>query len=164
MPRCWPTTHILPWPPKPKSSKLVKTRHRVDAWRKFGQNLTSCDDLGRVVMTCDFPTSHNLQYVYAMLDRRLPSADNGHQNRAANPPPKAWGIGRVAFIARIDTIRAELAQGWPLTVVYARHWEALGIGYWGFWRLVARYAADARPSPTSRLCGRSRTASRAKKK
>jgi len=82
-----------------------------------------------------------------MLDRRLPSADNGHQNRAANPSPKAWGIGRVAFLARIDTIKAELAQGWPLTAVYARHREALGIGYWGFWRLVARYAADARPVP-----------------
>jgi len=82
-----------------------------------------------------------------MLDRRLPSADNGHRNRAANPPPKAWGIGRVAFFARIDTIRAELAQGWPLRAVYARHREALGIGYWGFCRLVARHAADARPVP-----------------
>jgi len=82
-----------------------------------------------------------------MLDRRLPSADNGHRNRAANPPPKAWGVGRVAFFARIDTIRAELAQGWPLTAVYARHREALGIGYWGFCRLVARHAADARPVP-----------------
>ena len=82
-----------------------------------------------------------------MLDRHLPSSDNGHRNRAVNPPPKAWGIGRVAFFARIDTIRAELAQGWPLTAVYARHREALGIGYWGFCRLVARHAADARPVP-----------------
>jgi len=82
-----------------------------------------------------------------MLDRRLPSADNGHRNRAANPPPKAWGVGRVAFFARIDTIRAELAQGWPLTVVYARHKEALGIGYCGFCRLVVRHAADARLVP-----------------
>jgi len=82
-----------------------------------------------------------------MLDPRFASADNGRRNRAANPPPKAWGVGRVAFFARIDKIRAELAQGWPLTAVYARHKEALGIGYWGFCRLVVRHAADARPVP-----------------
>jgi len=41
-------------------------------------------------------------------------------------------------------------------VVYARHREALGIGYWGFWRLVARYAADARPVPIT-MSGRNGT-------
>ena len=56
-------------------------------------------------------------------------------------------MGRVAFFARIDAIRAELAQGWPLTAIYARHKDALGIGYSGFWRLVVRHAGDARPMP-----------------
>jgi len=56
-------------------------------------------------------------------------------------------VGRVAFLARIDTIRAELAQGWSLTTVHARHKDALGIGYKTFWRLVVRHAADARPVP-----------------
>jgi len=57
-------------------------------------------------------------------------------------------VGRVAFLARIDTIRAELAQGWSLKTVHARHKDALGIGYQTFWRLVVRHAADARPVPS----------------
>jgi len=57
-------------------------------------------------------------------------------------------VGRVAFLARIDTIRAELAEGWSLTTVHARHKDALGIGYKTFWRLVVRHAADARPAPS----------------
>ena len=84
---------------------------------------------------------------YAMLDHRLPSGGTSPRNRAATRPPKAWGVGRVAFLARIDSIRAELAQGWSLTAVYARHKDALGIGYQAFWRLVVRHAADARPAP-----------------
>jgi hypothetical protein len=52
----------------------------------------------------------------------------------------------VAFFARIDAIRAELAQGWPLTAIYARHKAPLGITYSGFCKLVGRHAADARPT------------------
>ena len=66
------------------------------------------------------------QYVYSMPDRRLPSADNGHRNRAANPPPTALGVGRIVFFARIHTIRAALTQGWPLMAVDARHIELYG--------------------------------------
>jgi len=55
-------------------------------------------------------------------------------------------VGRVAFLARIDTIRTELAQGWSLTAVHARHKDALGICYQAFCRLVARHASDARPA------------------
>ncbi len=62
------------------------------------------------------------------------------------PPAKEWGVGRVAFFARIDAIRAELAQGWPLTAIYARHKAPLGITYSGFCKLVGRHAADARPT------------------
>jgi len=54
----------------------------------------------------------------------------------------------VAFLARIDTIRAELAEGWPMTTVYGHHKDALGLGYSAFRRLVARHAADARPIPS----------------
>ena len=84
---------------------------------------------------------------YAMPDHHLPSGGKSPRNRAMTRPPKAWGVGRVAFLARVDTIRAELAQGWSLTSVYARHKDALGIGYQAFWRLVVRHAADARPAP-----------------
>jgi hypothetical protein len=59
-------------------------------------------------------------------------------------------VGRVAFLARIDTIKAELSQGWSLTAVHARHKDALGIGYQAFCRLVVRHAADARPAPSRR--------------
>ena len=30
-------------------------------------------------------------------------------------PRKAWGAGRVALVARLDTIRSEMGQGLPLT-------------------------------------------------
>ena len=83
-----------------------------------------------------------------MPDRRLPSAGKSLRNRGASHPPKAWGVGRVAFLARIDTIRAELAEGWPMTTVYGHHKDALGLGYSAFRRLVARHAADARPMPS----------------
>jgi len=82
-----------------------------------------------------------------MPDHRLPSGVKSPRNWAATRPPKAWGVGRVAFLARIDTIRDELAQGWSLKAVHARHKDALGIGYKTFWRLVVRHAADARPAP-----------------
>lgn len=86
-----------------------------------------------------------------MPERRLPSSANTPGNGATRPAPKAWGVGRVAFFARIDAIRAELAQGWPLTAIYARHKDALGISYSGFWRLVVRHAADARPTQSQTL-------------
>lgn len=57
---------------------------------------------------------------------------------------KSWGAGRVAFIARLDKIKAELGQGVPLTAIYAHHQEALGIGYPSFCKLVNRYAQDAK--------------------
>lgn len=57
---------------------------------------------------------------------------------------KSWGAGRVAFIARLDKIKGELAQGLPLTTIYANHQAALGIGYPSFCKLVNRYAPDAK--------------------
>jgi hypothetical protein len=68
------------------------------------------------------------------------------------PPRKSWGAGRVAFIARLDTIRLEMSQGYPLTTIFQRHQAALGIGYQSFCKLVSRYAGDARlvPRPASR--------------
>lgn len=59
-------------------------------------------------------------------------------------PRKSWGSGRVAFVARLPTIRSEMGQGLPLTAIYARHQTALGIGYQSFCKLVTRYAGDAK--------------------
>jgi hypothetical protein len=57
----------------------------------------------------------------------------------------SWGVGRVAFVALLDTIRSEIGQGLLLTTIYDRHKAALGISYSGFCKLVARYADDAKP-------------------
>lgn len=59
--------------------------------------------------------------------------------------PKPYGYGRVQFLADLPAIRDELHQGITLTAVYAKRATRLGITYSGFAKLVARYAADARP-------------------
>ena len=64
---------------------------------------------------------------------------------------KAWGAGRLVFMARLETIKAEMAQCLSLRTIYERHRAALGIGYPSFCRLVKRHASDARlPSLRSR--------------
>lgn len=55
------------------------------------------------------------------------------------PGKKHRGVGRVAFLARIETIQAEIEQGWPLTAIYERHQGALGITYSQFARYVRHY-------------------------
>jgi hypothetical protein len=59
--------------------------------------------------------------------------------------PKRWGQGRVRFIAEMGAIRSEIEQGRPLTEVFGVRSSQLGIGYSAFCKLVARYAADAKP-------------------
>ena len=54
----------------------------------------------------------------------------------------SWGAGRVAFLARLDAIRAKLMQGATLATVYAEYRGALGVGYSGFVKLVDRYVGD----------------------
>jgi len=49
------------------------------------------------------------------------------------------------FVSRLETIRSEIGEGLLLTTIYDRHKAALGIGYAGFCKLVARYAEDAKP-------------------
>lgn len=58
--------------------------------------------------------------------------------------PKSCSVGRVAFFARLDIIKAEINQGLPLTMIFDRHQAVLAISYSSFCRLVARYAADAK--------------------
>ena len=60
---------------------------------------------------------------------------------------KARGSGRVAFIARLDAIKAEIARGDYLVTIHERHAKALGgITYSAFRKLVQRYAEDAKPA------------------
>jgi hypothetical protein len=73
------------------------------------------------------------------------------------PPRKSWGAGRVIFMARLDRIRSEIGEGYPLTAIFDRHRAVLGIGYRSFCKLVNRYAGDARLIPR-RSSDRTRTA------
>lgn len=50
------------------------------------------------------------------------------------------GAGRVAFLARIDEVRKEVAEGWPLVAIFDRHKGQLGgLSYSQFTRYVQRY-------------------------
>ena len=82
-----------------------------------------------------------------MPDRRSPApAKRSPSDTAGKPvPPKEWGLGRVAFFACLDTVRAEIGQGWPLATIHACHRDKLGICYSAFCKLVSQHAADARP-------------------
>ena len=96
-----------------------------------------------------------------MPDRRSPApAKPSPSDTAGKPgPPKEWGLGRVAFFACLDTVRAEIGQGWPLTTIHARHRDKLGICYSAFCKLVSQHAADARPGASPRAGAARRTAS-----
>ena len=61
-----------------------------------------------------------------------------------NKAPRKWGAGRIAFMARLDAIKSDVAKGIPLTAIYEQHRAALGIGYPSFVKLVGRYADDNR--------------------
>jgi hypothetical protein len=77
----------------------------------------------------------------------------GSRRQTPASRPLNWGAGRIAFIARFESIRSELGQGLPLTVIYDRHKAALGIGYPSFCKLVARYADDAKLARRRRPIG-----------
>ncbi|MGI4940806.1 MAG: hypothetical protein ACRYHQ_09635, partial [Janthinobacterium lividum] len=64
---------------------------------------------------------------------------------ADKPVTRHRGSGRAAFIARLSTIRSEIANGDFLVTVHDRHKADLGITYSAFRKLVQRYADDAKP-------------------
>jgi hypothetical protein len=81
-----------------------------------------------------------------MPDRHPPEPESvpPAEQEAGPTPELKWGIGRVAFFACLDEIKDEIRQGWPLTVIHARHRGKLHVSYSGFRKLVGRHAADAR--------------------
>jgi hypothetical protein len=83
--------------------------------------------------------------MYPMVDRRLSAIKEAASPTEGKPARAPWGVGRIAFFARLDAITADLAGGWPMTTIYQRHKAALGISYSGFCKLVRRHANDARP-------------------
>ncbi len=54
-----------------------------------------------------------------------------------NGKAKAWGAGRVAFLAHRAAIFAALAEGWPASAVHASFKDRIGVGYRQFNRYVA---------------------------
>lgn len=64
----------------------------------------------------------------------------------SDKPFRGWGRGRIALMARLAEIQAEINQGLPLAEIYRRRQAALGIGYPSFVKLVGRYIGDARPT------------------
>ncbi len=54
-----------------------------------------------------------------------------------NGKARAWGSGRVAFLAHRAAIFAALAEGWPASAVHASFKDRIGVGYRQFNRYVA---------------------------
>lgn len=55
-------------------------------------------------------------------------------------PKGKWpGAGRVAFLARAQTIQQMVEAGYPVIAIYKQHEGELGISYSQFARYVARY-------------------------
>ncbi len=57
---------------------------------------------------------------------------------ASSPHKRIKGIGRVAFIAHLADITADLDAGWPVKAVYQRQAGNLGISYVQYTRYVGR--------------------------
>lgn len=53
------------------------------------------------------------------------------------PEKRRKGEHRALFLTRIDVIRTELQQGWPVKSVYERHKAELQMSYPQFWRYVS---------------------------
>jgi hypothetical protein len=49
---------------------------------------------------------------------------------------QSWGVGRAAFLAHAAAICAEIDQGWPMTKVYQKFKDQIGVGYRQFSRHV----------------------------
>jgi hypothetical protein len=54
------------------------------------------------------------------------------------------GVGRVAFIAHLAEITAELDAGWPIKAVYANRRDRLGMSYAQFTRYVDQIVRHGR--------------------
>lgn len=54
------------------------------------------------------------------------------------------GAGRVSFLARIEQVRSEVNEGWPLVAIFDRHKADLGVlSYSQFTRYVKRYVTGS---------------------
>lgn len=62
------------------------------------------------------------------------------ENTMADTPEKIRrGVGRVAFLARLDEFRKLVNAGWPITIIYEDHGSSTGLSYSQFVRYVGKY-------------------------
>lgn len=59
------------------------------------------------------------------------------------PKTERRGLGRAAFLARLDDFQRLLDGGHPMRAIYEDNKDALGIGYPQFTRYVSRYIRKA---------------------
>ena len=52
---------------------------------------------------------------------------------------KSWGSGRVAFLSRLEAIRARAEAGEPLRTIHRDHADNIGVSYQQFCVYVSRY-------------------------
>jgi Family of unknown function (DUF5338) len=71
-----------------------------------------------------------------------------------SPPsdrPRMKGFGRVAFIAQLAEITAELDAGWPIKAIYDNRKQRLGVSYVQFTRYVDQFIRqNRRPQASTR--------------
>lgn len=65
--------------------------------------------------------------------------------RDQQPEKRRKGEGRALFLTRIDVIRTELQQGWPVKTVYEQHNLYLHMSYSQFWRYVSSLILKGTP-------------------
>ncbi len=71
------------------------------------------------------------------------------------PEKKRRGIGRVAFLARLDEFRKLIEAGWPITFIYEDHGKSIGLSYSQFARYIGKYIRT--PPTRNRSEGKSGT-------
>jgi hypothetical protein len=58
---------------------------------------------------------------------------------ADTPEKKRRGVGRVAFLARLEEFRKLVEAGWPITSIYEDHGASTGLSYSQFVRYIGKY-------------------------
>ena len=65
------------------------------------------------------------------------------------------GVGRVAFLARLDEFRILIEAGWPITLIYEDHGISTGLSYSQFARYIGKYVRT--PPTRNRRAGKPST-------
>lgn len=58
---------------------------------------------------------------------------------ADKPEKMRRGVGRVAFLARLEEFRKLVDAGWPITSIYEDHGASTGLSYSQFVRYIGKY-------------------------